>query len=142
MALAVSASPSRRRDALAISADADVLGLLRAVVAEQAQQRVMLAAILAALERNRGPRDQADAALLLAIAAAIDDRPFTSSQLMAHAAVDLALAAALADADIDHAQELGCVCRRLEGIAVKGLRLERVGASRSGIVWKVQVCEA
>ena len=73
----------------------DVCALLREVVAEQARQRVMLAAVLQLLERGRGARDQADVALLLAIAAAIEDRQFTSAQLVAHAKAAPALRDAL-----------------------------------------------
>jgi hypothetical protein len=116
--------------------------LLRAIRAEQTRQAGLLAEILRALERGRGPRDSADGALLLAVAEAIGDRPWTSAQLVAHANVDPALREALTAADITSAQELGCVCRRLEGIAVAGLRLDRVGRSREGVLWRVRVCEA
>jgi hypothetical protein len=115
--------------------------LLRDIRAEQAHQRDTLAAILRLLERGRGARDAADIALLVAIAEAIGDRSFTSAQLIAHGDADPALRAQLLAADITGAQELGCVFRRLEGIALKGFRLERAGDERAGILWRVRVCE-
>jgi len=62
--------------------------------------------------------------------------------LFAHAGADAALRDAFEAADITNTQELGCVLRRLEGIAVEGLRLERVRNSREGVQWCVVVCEA
>ena len=115
--------------------------LLRGIVAEQARQRDTLSVILRLLERGRGARDKADVALLVAIAEAIGDRPFTSAQLMAHADADPALREAVTDADITNAQEFGCLCRRLEGIAAQGLRLERIDGGRDGVIWAVRVCE-
>jgi hypothetical protein len=81
-------------------------------------------------------KKRADIALLAAVAEAIGDRQFTSAQLMAHATVHPALHEALEAADITNAHELGCVFRRMEGIAVTGFRLER-----AGVVWQVRVCE-
>ena len=134
------------KGALRSTADAvadPVETLLRELVAEQARQRETLSAILRLLERGRGARDQADARLLLAVAEAINERPFTSSQLMAHSDADPALREALTAADITSAQELGCIFRRLEGILVNGFRLERVADQRAGVLWQVQVqvCE-
>jgi hypothetical protein len=99
---------------------------------------------LAALERARGPRDGADADLLLAILEAIGDRAFTSVQLYAHAqTVAPALLAAMLAADIDGVHPLGTVFRRLHGIEVRGLRLERQDGKyhRDGTLWRVQTCE-
>ena len=116
--------------------------ILRELVAEQARQRATLAAILALLERGRGARDAADVALLVSIAEAIGNRPFTSAQLMAHADANPALREALIGADITTGQELGCVLRRFEGLTLAGVRVERVADQRAGVVWKVQVvCE-
>jgi hypothetical protein len=41
--------------------------LLHELAAEQQEQRVMLTAILQRLQRGRGPRDETDAALLVAV---------------------------------------------------------------------------
>lgn len=136
--MAVSVSPAPRRESF--TASADVLDLLREIRAEQVQQREVLAAILRLLERGRGARDAADVALLIAIAEAIGDRPFTSAQLMAHADADPALREALTAADITTPRELGTLCaRRLEGAPLAGLCLERVHEHRDGILWRVRV---
>ena len=118
----------------------ETLLLLREVVAEQARQRDTLSAILRLLERGRGARDQADVALLVAIAEVFRDRRFTSGQIVAHAGAELVLRDALEAADITSAQELGCVFSPAEGITLAGFRLERVGDERAGIQWQVQVC--
>ena len=117
----------------------EVFDLLREISAEQARQRDTLAAILRLLEHGRGARDQADVALLVAIAEAVGDRPFTSAQLIAHAAADDALRDALLAADITTARELGTLCRRLEGVPLAGLCLARIKVHRDGIVWCVRV---
>jgi hypothetical protein len=116
-----------------------VVDALRELATEQRRQGEQLAAILRLLERHRGARDKADVGLLLAIAEAIGDRPFTSAQLMAHADADPALRAALTAADITTPRELGTLCRRLEGTPLAGLCLERVDEHRDGIVWRVRV---
>lgn len=118
-----------------------ILDALREIAAEQARQRDTLAAIVRLLERNRGARDQADVALLVAIVEAIGDREFTSAQLLAHAEANLALREAIEAADITNAQELGCVFRRMEGMMLAGVRLAHVRDERAGAVWLVQVCE-
>ncbi len=122
------------------NAEEDVAGLLRELLTEQARQRTMLAAILQQLQ-GRGARDAADIALLVAIAEAIGDRPFTSAQLFAHGEAAPGLRDALIACDLTTPRELGCLCRRLEGVELKGLRLERVDATRDGILWRVRVCE-
>lgn len=119
-----------------------VTELLADVVAEQARQREMLATILRLLERGRGARDAADMALLEAVAEATRDHQFTSAHLLEHVAADPALRDALEAADITSARELGAVFRRLQGIAMRGFRLDRVGDTREGILWCVRVCEA
>jgi len=62
-----------------------VADLLQALVTEQARQGAQIAAILRLLERGRGARDEADAALLVAVVESVGDRQFTSRQLEAHA---------------------------------------------------------
>jgi hypothetical protein len=103
------------------------------------RQRDTLADILRLLEHGRGARDQADVALLVAIAEAIGDRPFTSAQLIAHAAAADVLRDALLAADITTRQELGTLCRRLEGVPLAGLCLSRVDTVRGVVVWVVRV---
>jgi len=116
-----------------------VLDRLDAIAAEQSRQRDILDAIVRLLEHGRGARDQADVALLLAIAEAVGDRPFTSAQLIAHAAAAEALREALLAADITTRQELGTLCRRLEGVPLAGLCLTRVDTIRGAVVWVVRV---
>ena len=118
----------------------DVATRLREIAAEQARQGALTETILRGLDRGRGARDHADATLLLAVAEAVGDRGFKSGEVISHAAADLALREALTSADVTNAQELGCVLRRLEGVAVNGLRLERSADSRAGVVWSVHVC--
>jgi hypothetical protein len=113
----------------------------RELVAQQTRQHQMLDAILQRLDRVRGARDQADVALLLAVAAAGGDRRFTSAALLAHAQIDPALHEALLAADIVTPQDAGLVFRRMEGINLRGFRIAHVGNSRAGIVWQVQFCE-
>jgi hypothetical protein len=109
--------------------------------AEQARQGETLATILRLLERGRGARDQADVGLLVAAAESLGDRTFTSAQVKTLAAAVPALRDALEAADIDDAQQLGCVFRRLEGKIIEGLCLEACQRSAGQpVVWRVLVC--
>lgn len=110
------------------------------VRAEQQRQGAVLAAILQAVERQRGPRDAADVQLLVGILSAVGDRTFTSGELLTHARVDDALGTVLLDADIEDAHGLGIVLRRMHGTNVHGVRLERVSSDRAGVRWRVVVC--
>ena len=93
-------------------------------------------------EGRRGARDDADRALLVAIAESIGDRRFTSVALIHHATmIAPALHEALLAADVQEPRELGALFRRLHGIAVDGVRVERVDDSRDGAVWSVRVSE-
>lgn len=116
--------------------------LLHRILAEQGRQAEQIASIVRALDRGRGTRDAADVALLLAVTEAVGGRTCTTSEIVAHADVCPPLAAALRDADIDDAQQLGCVFRRVEGVSTAGLRLLNTGAKRGGaVVWRIEVCE-
>lgn len=108
------------------------IALLEAILAE-------LRGIRAAVERGRAPRDEADAAVLLAIREAIADRPFTAGELIRHAAINLELHAALTSADITGAVDAGTLFRRLQGVDVRGLRIEHLGKSRDGVTWRVRL---
>lgn len=110
--------------------------LLHEVILEQARQREQLERILQVLG---GGARSAHVALLVAIAETVGDRTFTGTQLFAHARVSPDLEDALEAADITNARELGWLCRRLEGTALPGVRLERGGESRAGVVWRVRV---
>jgi hypothetical protein len=133
----VSASPSRRRDGEAVSDD--VRDLLRAVIAEQAAQRVVLAAILVAVERNRGPRDGADTELLLSIREAVGDQPFTARKLVEYyAPMHQRLTDALEAVNCVSAHDVGVELRSLVG-GVTGLRVERDDDTRDGMRWRVKL---
>ena len=99
--------------------------------------------VLELLERHdQGARDREDERLPLAVIEAVRDRPFTSAQLLAHAEADENLGAAITACDVTNARELGKLLRRLEGLDLHGVRLERVDERhRDGIVWRVQVCD-
>jgi hypothetical protein len=90
----------------------------------------------------RGPRDEADVALVLAIASAIGSARFTGLELFRHADVHEGLAAALEDADLDNPRQLGRLLRRVAGHDVAGFVVQPAGQSRDGLVWSVRVCES
>ena len=81
--------------------------MLATMHAEQIQQRQILTDILQRLDAGRwqatghGPRDDADAALVQTIAAAVGGRSFTAKELLAHTRVDARLAAAIDATDTD-----------------------------------------
>jgi hypothetical protein len=116
----------------------DLEALLRDIAAEQQRQAAVLANILRALERGRGSLP-VHVALLVAITEAIGDREFTGAQLFAHARVAPALRDALEACDLTSAREFGWLARRLETNVLPGVRLDRVGESRDGLVWRVWV---
>ena len=111
---------------------------------------VQLAAVIARVEAieqwraevqgSRGARDADDRALLVAIAESIGDRRFTSGELIHHATIAPALHEALRAADVQEPHELGVLFRRLQGITIDGMRVERTDDSRAGAVWRV-LCE-
>ena len=117
--------------------------MLAKLHAEQIAQREILTDILRRLDAGRwqatghGPRDDADAALVQTIAAAVGGRRFTAKELLAHGRVDARLAAAIAATDTDTPRELGKLFQRLDGRPCNGLVLERADVSRDGLVWCV-----
>jgi hypothetical protein len=124
------AAVNRRRP---VTASPDAIEALLRELAE-GQRR-----ILAALERLHGPRDEADQAALLAIAETIGDRRWSSGQLLEHADLSPALHDALEAADVTNTRDLGWFCRRVHGSPSAGIRLERAGACRDGVLWSVVV---
>lgn len=98
-----------------------------------------LRAQVEALASRYGARDAAETAVLSAIAVAIGSRWFTSVELMAHSHVDGGLAAAFEAADITTVRECGKLLARLAVQSIDGLTLRRVGTSRAGVIWSVQV---
>lgn len=102
-----------------------------------------LRAIRLALDARQQPA--ADAAMVTfvrAVHASIGPRLFTAGDLAAHAA--LAGSSALRSAILGvcrglGARPLGRALRRLEGRPMAGLRVERIGIERDGVVWRVAV---
>ena len=93
------------------------------------------------VEGSRGVRTPTITRVLLALAGSVGDRKVSAAEVIRHAqvAADLAEALALADCD-DSPRSLGRTSRRVEGRAVQGLRLARVGEDRQGLVWVLRVC--
>jgi hypothetical protein len=114
----------------------DVLVSIRA---ELRRQGDVLDRVLALLERGRGPRDSADAAVVVAIKDALRDHAFRARHVMRLAETDPALREALDAADVVSSRDLGQLLYRCEGAVIHGLRIVRVKDDRRGIVWVVQV---
>ena len=78
--------------------------------------------------------------LLSVLALTVQDRAFTVCEVVAHTA---ALGGALAEAlpPGTNCRTLGKLFRRLEGRAIGGLQLERIGTDRDGVIWRLRVCE-
>lgn len=109
-------------------ADDEVAELLREVLVE-------LRGIRAALERRSDVDRPEVAALLIAIFEAVGTRAFSGPELIDYA--EVSSNARLLAACGSNARKLGRIFRRIEGEACAGLRVERVGDSRAGIVWRV-----
>lgn len=88
-----------------------------------------------------GAVDAYEAAVLTAIAAAVGERRFTSSEIREYARhdPDRTLAEALQAVDIETPRALGKLLARLERTTIAGLQLTRVDVDRDGIVWSVRV---
>ncbi len=101
-----------------------------------------LRAIRLALAGRACAADDSSIAFLRAVHAAVGARVFTAGDLAAHAALpgSAALRAAiLAVCRGLGARPLGRALRRVEGRPMAGLCVERIGAERDGIVWRVAV---
>lgn len=124
---------------------ADLRETMQALAAEQAAQRVLLQRILDAVDRHRGPRDAADAAVLVAIGETIGDLDdFNARELFEHGESKLhpRLKAALTDADVVTVRDLGRLLPRLE-VGVGGLRLECIDAThRLGRRYQLRLCDS
>ena len=107
------------------------------------RQVTTLTALLDAFSARRspGPRDHVDVALVGVLTTSTRGLSFTTAAVWRHRVVDEALAAALRHADIDSPKQLGRLLRRLEGRAVHGIRIARVGADREGIIWRASLQE-
>jgi hypothetical protein len=107
---------------------------IAALVAEVA----VLTRRIEALERGRGARDGADEALVRQLGASTRGLIFSVRSLWAHRAVDMELAQALLDCDIDNTKQLGKALRRFANHRVSGWTIRRLGRSHDGAIWQVQ----
>jgi len=113
--------------------------------------RALLARVLDELERLRtrveileaaqGPPDQADAALLSALAAHVAGTTFTAAAVLRHARlVSPSLRQALLAADLTNSFELGHWLRRMAGGPLdRGVVVTRVRRTRAGLAWTLQM---
>lgn len=109
--------------------DDDAAGLLADILTEIRALRADLA----------GRRRPEPANILATMHVAVGATAFTSVELLNHAqATGGDLRQAL---DGMSPRAIGKLLRKLEGRDVGGLRLERAGVERGGIVWCLQVCE-
>jgi hypothetical protein len=100
---------------------------------------------IAWLERaqaGRGPRDQADAALLQVLARVLGGCTFTAQAVLEHARlVSTDLQTALMDADLTSARELGHWLRAMQGVDAEGFVLVRGARRGAGRRWCIR-CQA
>jgi hypothetical protein len=136
--MATAVSPARPVARAPAETDA-IVTLLRELVAGQADLSAKLDTLLSRLPP--GPRDDADEALIRVIASVAGDLPFTAAALWRRRAVNLALASALENSDLDSPKQIGRMLRRCEGCDVDGVRILRVGATREGLVWRASLQE-
>ena len=122
--------------------DADHLALLLEIAAD-------VRALREAAERERPRRPQNSGAdfgkHLRAIAAVVEDRLFSVSELLVHAAIpegEVLRAAIIGLVGTLNGRRLGKFLRSVEGENIAGLRIERIGADRLGVAWVLRVCES
>jgi hypothetical protein len=108
------------RSAAAAAVRANELAAVRAELLE-------LRARVQALERGRGPRDDADRALVLALADAAAGLPFKAGMVFRRAVAVPALADALRNADVDNEKQLGKLLDRVKGSPIEGVVVARTG---------------
>ncbi len=72
----------------------------------------------------------------------LKDHAFTAAELWTHAAcVESELHAVFADADIRSARRLGKRLEKLQAVDYAGVKLERIGLEKAGVVWTVKVSD-
>jgi hypothetical protein len=92
---------------------------------------------LLAIEARFGPRDQADADLMLALRESSRGLVFTTRMLWVRRDRDDGLARALLAADIDSPKQLGKLLARLAGVDIGGLVVTRTKDTRVGAQWSI-----
>jgi len=80
---------------------------------------------VAALERARGPRDDHEAAVLVALARIVDGATFTAADVHDRGALDPDFRRHLHRADLYDARAIGYLLRQARGHVFAGRRLER-----------------
>lgn len=100
----------------------------------------VLERIAVAVEANLAPRRREVGVLLRAIHARVADRVFVAPELIEYAEISDAeelRSAILAAIGSANPRRLGKAFAEIEGEEIDGYRLQRVGADRGGICWKV-----
>ena len=105
----------------------------------------LLAAVLAEVRGLRGdsarragrPDAEADARLVLVLAAAAGSRAFAATDVLRHATVDRELCAALEAAGLQAPRQIGQALRRVRGRAVGGFVVARIKRDERGALWTV-----
>lgn len=120
------------------SEDELVPELLRENNALLVRQNELLAEMLSEIRAQRGRRRPSRAHLLAAIATAVEERLFTAAEVLRHAEVNATLARALDAAEIATARSLGKYLRRIEGRTIDGVRVDRIGEDRDGMIWRCE----
>lgn len=123
---------------------AEVLALLRELVAGQREMLAELRELRADVAGRGAPRQAGPetAALLLAIRAAVGEYVFTCADLVEHAALPAAAdlqGAIVAAIGSLQPRRIGKALRAIDGCDVEGLTVRRHGSGRDGVEWKV--CE-
>ena len=105
------------------------------------ERNTRLEARIEVLERRARPRDADDMRVLVAMAdCGVGERPFSAAAVVRHAPAAPDLAEALEAADCESPKSLGRLFARVEGLDLHGLRLDRVGEDRYGVVWILRIC--
>jgi hypothetical protein len=116
-------------------ADVDVLGLLRAVLAELRQLRTAIDRKAPAPQRRLSTEDQAALVIVIpAIWKAMKNETFSVRALLHRASQEPELRTALATID-RNPRQIGRLLRRGIGSDVEGYRLSTVGVQRDGLLW-------
>lgn len=124
---------------------------------DMAQQLARIAALLETLPArlaavmhkggaNTLKRDEREALAILlpALVAAAGDRlVFTAAEALGHVATTKpeaiqALEASLGTSDAGLARRLGRLLARAEGVVIEDLNVQRIGATRTGMLWQVK----
>lgn len=132
---------SRECDRLDLGpAAADVLAAIADLRAEVAALRAEIGNLrvsrrVASTAKSGSVGDALVEAIAMAAHSRYSDREFTASELIGDAGADIR--AALSAAGITSARSLGRTLSRSEGVDLGGLTLERIGAERCGLLWRV-----